>query len=152
MEFKNGVVNNPSHLKVFDMELAKQGYPLAGATTGNEVRYLRPVESGPRANGSFLYAYDLWITREGGVVHPQWKTNCQALDTELHKYIALAPLSVVEGKGLHVGDVIELDMINYFGKWHKHIASLEEYKNGLYKPEMRMWRWPIEKELTSSPP
>jgi hypothetical protein len=120
IEYTEGKVYEPAHLKPFVLELAKQGHPCADIM-GRELRLLREHSSG---NGSFNF--DVW---QGSY----WATNYNS-----GKYLCLAPLSIKDGKPLHAGDVIEEKIVMFGGNgWKKTVVTLQNW-DVLFKHG----RWP----------
>ena len=139
IEYKEGKLYNPAHLRPFSLELAKQGHPLA-SLDGHEVSHMfEPIDS--------FYAIRYW--------HPckkYWyieRTNKK----DLTVFLRLAPLAVKKDatgklKPLHVGDVIEIYRIPQDGrkscKWEKCKAVVAHATILNRKDGALDWRWPAE--------
>ena len=134
IQFEQGCVHNKEHLKLFDMELAKAGHPLA-TKDGDSVRCLR--QSNP--DGDFVvFAFDEWTG--------DYWSHEQDYGTRLELRLHLAPLAVKNNRALHVGDEIELcipekrsPQDEWAIEWRKHVASL-----GSLPTVLQGWRWPKE--------
>lgn len=132
IEYKEGTVYDPAHLRPFGLELAKQGHPVAkmnGNVSGLEVSHMFQNDSD---STGFNVIY--------------WNTFWQLTYTpfkSLDKYLRLAPLAVKDGKPLHVGDVIEIfnfDVDKYVVKTIKSVAVWRRLRLDLTDD----WRWPVE--------
>ena len=130
-----GKVYDVAHLRPFDLELAKQGHPLAWFINGCEVRYLAQTYAEDDRWFDFSH-YEpsdaAWINRTRSALGVQ-------------QSLRLAPLAIKHdprtGKDepLHVGDVIEIDA--QLGWSAISLSTLEDYFRTL---ELWAWRWPVE--------
>jgi hypothetical protein len=91
IEYKEGKVYDPAHLKPFDLDLAKAGHPLANFD-GTEVSHLFESISAD------VYSYRGWSKAAG-----QHYLNTESI-TLISERLYLAPLAIKDGRPLHVGD------------------------------------------------
>jgi hypothetical protein len=115
----------PNILRPFDLELARQGHPLAWVDA-REIRLLRKM-------GGNIYSYDYWD--EDG-----WVSCDLHNEKSLDKNLRLAPLAGKDGKPLHVGDVIEVKVVMFGGDGWRGVAVTMDNWHRLNI----CGRWPVE--------
>lgn len=130
IEPKEGTMYNPAHLRPFDLELAKQGHPLAW-DDGSEVSHI------------FQNSKDAFVIRSFGE-YKNWDMSKPILEVELKKYLRLAPLDVKDGKPLHVGDVIEENYSQPLGEEPSCELPIWTSPKPAYVGLQYEWRWPVE--------
>lgn len=131
IEFEPGTVYDVSHLRPFDMELAKAGHPLADRF-GRAVRCVRYCNK----NG---LRFDYWDEYA-----PMWMADYTELGNCAH-HLRLAPLALKDDRALHVGDTIEL--VQFF---HDEAGEEKRYAETVVDAELVEglssgqfdWRWP----------
>lgn len=130
IKFEPGQVYDVAHLRPFDLELALQGHPLATAK-GEGVRAFRVYHHGG-------VSFDYW--REGAFAGG-WLPAGTIEPANTPIILRLAPLAVKDGRALHVGDEIDIMLIEF---WRQHIITARSAIN--FFPAARAWRWPEAKE------
>jgi hypothetical protein len=130
IEYTEGKVYDVAHLRPFNLELAKCGHPLAWRD-GIEISFMSETS----LNFFWVSVWDESIKK--------WQDDCDYLQ-ELSKRIRLAPLSIKDGKPLHVGDLVEWHgAMGDIAPWRKGIVSLKNINVILDEFRYR-WRWPVE--------
>lgn len=127
IRFEPGTVYDVAHLRPFDLELAKAGNPLA-TYDGKEVRLFR-------VRSQRHFSWDVWA--ESG---PSWD-NDYGNEEWAKTHLRLAPLAIKDGRGLHVGD--EIEMGRSLDYWDKTIVTSFQEGMALANAD-ECWRWPKE--------
>lgn len=142
IRFEPGTVYDVAHLRPFDLELAKVGHPLAyeyefdSKRVGVSVRHFRMMSEK-------LVTFDAWIPDE-----TMWRGGGFS-DARLPDiFLRLAPLSTKDGRGLHVGDEIEVYLGRKNGEaiWDRELIVAHDRGTALLiKSGYETWRWPESK-------
>ena len=139
-----GKVYDVAHLRPFDLDLAKQGHPLA-TNEGPSVRLFR--ESATFEQTAF-YLWDEWGDPKENDGYAIWRLSGDGENAyEVGKRLRLAPLAIKhdprtsKDEPLHVDDVIEIKgSPNYGEPWLPHIVGAGSL---IGKSDDNSWRWPV---------
>lgn len=139
IEYKEGTVYDPAHLRPFNLELAKQGHPLA-TIGGAEVRCFRAMSTLEEKKG--FRTSDFWMADSWDVATSHW-FSCGNFDLNR---LRLAPLDVKDGRALHVGDVIEARNNHYDRTQLRDYERIKITDDNMRIVNSKMWdwRWPVE--------
>lgn len=126
IESRKGKTYALKHLRPFDLELAKQGHPLACQRKCSEVAQLICIREK-------IYVAVRWAISG-------WFVSMEEDAADLTRHYRLAPLAIKDGKPLHMGDWIEVNLFATGGKWVEcdWTYNLKVYEN------LNNWRWPAE--------
>lgn len=133
IEYKEGKLYDPAHLRPFDLALAKQGHPLAWAINNCGVRYLAQNDTDER-----------WFDFSHYEPNEQIWVNRQRNSSELQSNLRLAPLAVKDGKPLHYLDHVERF---YQQNEYHHVrwdrTQVGDIGFGFWAKNPDKWRWPV---------